>query len=328
VTSAVHLQDYAGSMLRGAFGHAFRQLSCMTKARDCQGCDMVAVCPFAQVFSPYEIPREHSAFQTLQQLPVNFVIEPPQRGARHYAEGELLIFDMVLMGSALSYLSIIIMAWRRTFLKGLGREEGKGELLDVFLINEEGQQVSIYTEDNPVIAAHRQVLTLSDTVEAETIRMKLQTPLRIEIRKQPLGARAMTEADFFNSLIRRISLLAPSVGARDIPKTELHHIVRQLRQQAESVSGEKRLSWKEWTRYSGRQNQAIKLGGVIGDWHLYNVTPALQQILLIGTWLHAGKETVFGLGKYQIEPTINDKHRLLVASNQHSSTLKEATDFV
>jgi hypothetical protein len=301
------LQDYAGSMLRGAFGHAFRQLSCMTKARDCQGCDMTALCPFAQVFSPGEIPRQHAAFQTLNQLPVNFIIEPP-RGARHCCKGELLIFDMVLMGDALKYLSIIIMAWRRAFLKGLGREAGKGELVRVEWLDEQGQSTTIYTADNPVINPHGQTLDLPALAANPNPCLQLQTPLRIEIKKQPLGARSLTETDFLNSLIRRISLLAPSLYTADAPGDESGEWARELRRQAQAVRGEKRLSWREWTRYSGRQKQAIKLGGVLGEWQLYEVSADLQRCLQLGTWLHAGKETVFGLGKYQMSTQENRRY--------------------
>ena len=56
----------------------------------------------------------------------------------------------------------------------------------------------------------------------------------------------------------------------------------------------------DWTRYSSRQDQKMKLGGVIGEWQFDNLSPELAKLLYIGQWLHCGKNATFGLGKYQI----------------------------
>ena len=51
-TRSMRLPDYAGSMLRGAFGHALRKLACMTKQKECDGCSLIASCPYPAVFAP------------------------------------------------------------------------------------------------------------------------------------------------------------------------------------------------------------------------------------------------------------------------------------
>ena len=66
------------------------------------------------------------------------------------------------------------------------------------------------------------------------------------------------------------------------------------------IEDDKYLKWQDWTRYSSRQEQKMKLGGVIGEWHFNNLSPELAKLLYIGQWLHCGKNATFGLGKYQI----------------------------
>ncbi|MCQ9328414.1 CRISPR system precrRNA processing endoribonuclease RAMP protein Cas6 [Pelistega suis] len=60
------------------------------------------------------------------------------------------------------------------------------------------------------------------------------------------------------------------------------------------------LSWCNWTRYSNRQQQKIVLKGIVGEIVLENLSALLAQALYSGQWLHVGKETVFGYGKYRL----------------------------
>ena len=46
VTRSIRLPDYAGSMLRGAFGHALRSIGCITREKDCAACPLRRDCPY------------------------------------------------------------------------------------------------------------------------------------------------------------------------------------------------------------------------------------------------------------------------------------------
>ena len=48
----------------------------------------------------------------------------------------------------------------------------------------------------------------------------------------------------------------------------------------------------------------MHLGGAIGDWHLGDLAPEQARALHIGQWLHLGKNTTFGLGRY----TLTEQH--------------------
>jgi hypothetical protein len=297
VTEPIGLQHYAGSALRGAFGHALRQLGCVTKARTCTGCTLLSSCPYPLVFTPHDIPREQSGFNTIAQIPVPYIIEPPSLGAKRLAEGALLSFNMVLMGAALPQLALIILAWRRALLRGLGPADGKADLLTVELLTANTTSI-IYSEAAPSVLPHDTHLNVPAYEAPQDVHLHFTTPLRIQKDKKLLGARDITAPLLLRNLIRRASLLAQFQFNQP-----LAFDVQQFNALADSVSDDRRLAWQDWSRYSSRQQQRMDLGGVTGHWLLRAVPAPLLPFLYVGQWLHVGKETSFGLGSYQIVDT-------------------------
>ena len=72
-----------------------------------------------------------------------------------------------------------------------------------------------------------------------------------------------------------------------------------------NIRDKKRLVWRDWTRFSSRQQQKMTLGGVIGEWTLSGTLTPFLPFLRLGEWLHVGKEASFGLGRYTISTTDN-----------------------
>ncbi len=65
-------------------------------------------------------------------------------------------------------------------------------------------------------------------------------------------------------LLRRISLLTYFFG-----ETPLETNFAGLLRHAESIPIAKRaLHWREWTRYSSRQNEKLQMGGLVGSFAL------------------------------------------------------------
>lgn len=297
VTELMRLPEYAGSTLRGAFGHALRQVNCVTHAKECKGCPLIAQCPYAQVFAPHDIPRAEMALNIQQQIPVPYSIEAPLLAARTYHEGDEMYFDMVLLGSAIEHLAVIILAWRRAFLRGIGNGDGKGELIRVeqWLDAKKQNANIIYTEDAPVIKAHEAQLLLSEYQQSQPVHIKLLTPLRLQHRGEMIGYKTFTAAIFLRHLIRRVSTVWQAQGSAFFTKDIIH----QLNTLADAVESEQRVQWVDWGRYSSRQKQAMNLGGLVGRVFLHNVPVELLSIIEAGLWLHLGKETSFGLGAYE-----------------------------
>ncbi|PJG85619.1 CRISPR system precrRNA processing endoribonuclease RAMP protein Cas6 [Conservatibacter flavescens] len=289
ITQAISLPEYAGSTLRGAFGRALRKISCMTKQEDCKNCPLYRSCPYTQIFETPP-PAEHQ-LQKFSQVPNGYVIEPPQWGEKQYLAGEQLSFELVLFGRLLHQLPLITFAFKRAFEYQVGK--GKAILLDLQLFDEKSPlgYYSILEKGN--IIDHPNSLHIPAHLPSE-MELDIQTPLRIQENGQPLRPNAIKIERLLLGLAKRIALLH-----------EFHHQplaldFELLRSQLSNIKDQKILHWQDWTRYSSRQDQRMKLGGVIGKWQLNGISEEWQRLLYIGQWLHTGKNATFGLGKYRI----------------------------
>jgi hypothetical protein len=58
--------------------------------------------------------------------------------------------------------------------------------------------------------------------------------------------------------------------------------------------------WEDWQRFSGRQKQNIKMGGLMGKVTYQGDLQEYLPLLALGELIHVGKGTVFGNGQYEI----------------------------
>jgi len=61
------------------------------------------------------------------------------------------------------------------------------------------------------------------------------------------------------------------------------------------------LHYKELTRRSNRQKSTMNLGGLMGEITIEGLNKESYEVLKVGELLGAGKSTVFGLGKIEVE---------------------------
>ena len=288
VTEPIQLPEYAGSTLRGAFGWALRKIACMTKQAECKGCPLYRTCPYTNIFET-PAPTEHE-LQKFSQVPNGYMIEPPDWGEKVYISGEKLQFSLVLFGRLIDQLPLIAFAFKRAFEYNVGR--GKAHLLDISAFNENAEKFEPILVNGNIIEHHKSVkFPECFTNNAE---IEISTPLRLQENSKPLNEKEINVERFFISLAKRIALLS-----------EFHFKpfdldFESLKNQIAQIEDKKYLKWQDWTRYSSRQDQKMKLGGVVGKWQFKNLSLELSKLLYIGQWLHCGKNATFGLGKYRI----------------------------
>ena len=110
-----------------------------------------------------------------------------------------------------------------------------------------------------------------------------------------LGVERIDAQTLLTQLQRRLSLTA-QIHLGITPQADY----LALKNQAAQVASHKNLRWYDWQRYSNRQQRHMHLGGVIGEWTLAGLAPEHARALQIGQWLHLGKNTTFGLGRYTL----------------------------
>jgi CRISPR/Cas system endoribonuclease Cas6 (RAMP superfamily) len=81
------------------------------------------------------------------------------------------------------------------------------------------------------------------------------------------------------------------------PKVDYPALVR--RAETVPIAGQD-LHWFDWRRYSFRQDQAMLMGGMVGEITYRDVPGAFLTLLEFCKKVHIGKQTAFGLGQIDI----------------------------
>lgn len=291
VTEAIRLNDFAGSQLRGAYGHAQKAIACVTRQKDCKDCPLYRSCAHAEIFETPPPPEGHR-LQKFSQVPNPYVIEPPPLGARVYQPGETLSFHYVLMGHARRHLPLAVYAWRRAFQRHEGIGGGSAELSGVAYLPPEGGEHALLDGDelqSPAIQPN------PPATLGESVRLRFATPLRLQ-KEGRIQGHAMTARDLLMALARRYWFMA-EFHQGVLPVVDF----KQLAKKAESIQIDSHLQWREVKRYSTRQRQETPLSGVVGAVELRGELNFFADLLAAGQWLHIGKNASFGLGQYRLE---------------------------
>ncbi len=292
VNSPLHLNFYSGSLLRGVFGHALRRVSCMTKMKACPACPLYRTCPYTTVFEMP--PPEQHHLQNFSQIPNPYLIEPPPLGRKTYQVGDVLSFSLILIGPAIAQLPLLIFAWQQAFALGVGKTNSTACLINVVLMTATESPKVIYDAqiDSPVHA--HEAFMLPRLADQHSVTLQFNTPLQIQKQGKVLAAE-MSAKDFLMALIRRYYLLYEFYG-RDYQAPNF----RQLAEHAQTITSTNDFKWNQWQRYSNRQQQAMRIDGVLGSLSLTGQLSDFLPMLQAGQWLHVGHKTTFGMGQYTL----------------------------
>ncbi|PIY28227.1 MAG: hypothetical protein CO105_02970 [Comamonadaceae bacterium CG_4_9_14_3_um_filter_60_33] len=313
VQQPLALPDYAGSLLRGQFGAALRQVACMTRQPTCPGCPLIQTCPYTRIFDAPAPPKGSHALQNFSQIPNAYVLEPPTPGARVLDADDDFEFNLVLVGHAIEQLALIIFALQRALAQGLTRARVPTDLLRVDWVDATGTAHGIWSIESPTLRDHAGVLALPQSGDGAnatptptptktapaSLRLHIHTPMRLQSQGKPLGVGQLTPHALIATLARRVSLMTTFHAGQTGRDEAAKHITHL----SSGLTDSQDLRWFDWTRYSSRQQQEMTLGGVLGTWTLHGSAPDLAEIypwLWLGQWLHIGKNASMGLGGYTL----------------------------
>ncbi len=309
----LELPAYEGSTLRGAFGTALRRTVCMQRnRRDCTGCALERTCAFAYLFASSP-PPDATLFQSYVETPRPYVLEPPNGGGT-YVAGAPLHFRLTLVGHADLFFPYCLLAFHKMSQIGLGRRRTKLHLEKVEVLGEDLKWHVVYEAGDTALAEHRHTIdddifrqlarvilppTPVDSNGAVDLTLRFDTPTRLKVDGRLRDVPRF--AYLLRALLRRLSMLA-ACHCEAVMKLDFEGLL-QRGHEVEVV--EDRTSWVDWSRYSRRQGRWMKLGGITGEVTYRMEHDFLQFILpalVAGQFLHIGKNTTFGLGKYTLLP--------------------------
>ena len=116
--------------------------------------------------------------------------------------------------------------------------------------------------------------------QTDEVQLVCITPLRLQNQGHPISPEHLKPHALFTALLRRTSLLvrAPCryAACRRCWPPGLPPL-------AERLTDERRLQWRDWTRFSSRQQREMTLGGVVGEWKLAGRARRAHTVVLART---------------------------------------------
>jgi CRISPR-associated endoribonuclease Cas6 len=187
---------------------------------------------------------------------------------------------------------------------GLGKGKGRYELVRVESIREfpDGQleMRTVYDSQTQRLRDINAQIDLSRFFSSlkpfgHLLTLRFVTPTRIKYQG------SYTSHPQFHiilrTLLRRLSSLLYFHCGEELSLT-----YKEMIDEAQRIKTLKvRVDWIDWERYSGRQEQRMKLGGFVGRVTYRGDISKFLPFLKIGEYTHLGKAAVFGLGKYEME---------------------------
>ncbi len=230
------------------------------------------------------------------KIPHPFVLCPPLEEKTLYEAGESFSFTLTLIGSAIEYLPYFIYTFEELGRMGIGKGRGRFELSEVLRLGEEREE--IYNHRTKILKKFKPRSLwgpgIKEYLHLSSLTLNFLTPTRLKY-----NGRLILDLEFhilLRNLLRRIATLSYFHCGE-----ELSLDFRGLLEKAKKVGVRNReLRWYDWERYSHRQETRMRLGGFVGRISFEGEIEEFKPYLLMGEYIHVGKGTGFGLGRYEI----------------------------
>jgi hypothetical protein len=279
---AIDWPHFSGSTLRGAFGRALRKASCVTKQPTCNGCSVRNTCSYGAVFDPTApVKPLHPSFR--DGIP-QYVLQPPPFGSCNLKPGDLKTFSLIFFPGIEAHLKLIEYIFKSTVEHEL---LSKGTFR---LLNTKKTKIEILDE---CTSEFDDMCT-----DSSTVNIRWVTPLRLQRNGKPIFKADLVDMHIFIRALLRRQLQWCQLTQQSAPDSS-----SVLASASKCSFDTNLLRWHDIERFSSSQNKKIPLGGLMGLAQLkgpVNALKLIEPLLQLGELLHIGKETVLGLGQYQL----------------------------
>lgn len=267
---------------------------CVTRERRCESCLLRKACVYPFVFET-EAEIQSTNGPRADAVPHPFVLGVEANWRQRTVEEERV--EVTLFGRGEQAWAYLIHALREGAQRGLGAERLP---LRLEKVEQEwggrSQWVNVLGPGGRLEGRHggRPAIPAAPPV----VRVRLATPLRIRRQNDLVEQERLGFDELAAAVLRRLALV--SRHHTDAGWRMDHAGLRA--QAAEARVLDKKLGWQDWARYSSRQERKVPMGGVVGEMVLETAGwEELWPLLWVGQWVHAGKGTSMGLGRYEVE---------------------------
>jgi hypothetical protein len=289
---ALYFAPYrTGNMVRGAFGAAFKRLSCTPECSDARTCERRAECAYARIFEPGA--AHDGSPSGLADWPRPFVFRASHLDGRTVQAGEDFHFDVHLFEVKESSLPWFVRAFAEAARCGIGPRRAPAELTGVDALSLDGQAVR-RVFDGATISEPEQPLAIDLSAGCPGVtRVQVLFATPTELKNDGQAGESF-EFDVLLARIRdRISTLRTLYGAGP-----LEIDFRAMRELAGAVKlNRSSLRRVEIERRSARTGQTHSIGGFAGAAEYEGDLAGFVPYLRAGEVTGVGRQTVWGKGQ-------------------------------
>lgn len=294
-----NLPRYKASALRGGMGHMLLQMYCPFDEQ-CNHCPFTKECTVRRIMYPEMemIPSFMSqAGEKNRNDNEGYIIECEDYDTV-FAEGDLLKFNLLLLGKTTVYFSHFLRAYCYLGSFGLGKDCVPFRVYHVTNTNGE----LLYDGNSDTLYKDRyQIRTVADYVDyrisqsdtAGSNKIVFHSPLSLKYKGQwenhfdPMALMSAAE--------RRIIILNCFEGTPKAAENCRISINDHI-----PVFEDEYVRRETVPRYSGTQKSKTVLTGIRGSCRISCIDRAALRMLIAGELLHIGKNTTFGFGRYTL----------------------------
>lgn len=223
------------------------------------------------------------------RVPQPFMLIGLDDARTDFCNGDALRFGIRLFGQAADLSAYLVLAFKGIGQNGLGRDRIRYTIVSV--VDGDGRRVLAEGQSQVAQVASAKLTIGSQDGVSGPAALHLVSPLRLRAE-----GRIQQEFDFsifFRSLLRRLKILSYFYGHPLDPRAGY-----EILDLADGIEvTDQQVEWWEISRFSGRQQRHVKLGGLVGQVRLEGDLTPFAPWLKAGEICGVGKATSFGLGQ-------------------------------
>jgi hypothetical protein len=296
----ISLPRNAGSTLRGGLGYVLKRLTCYHSGANCAECGLGNDCVYGYLMltSP---PEDSDVLSTLTSVARPFVIQPPLQPQETFQVGQQLRLHVVLFGRGIAYLPYFVLAFQQLGDAGLGPGRGRLRLAEVTALGLDGEaevfdQVDAAIHETDLSISAENLAARAAELPQDQLSLAFVTSTRLKHQGQFMG-----EGPPFHVLIRRLLDRVSSLSYFHCGERWDIDFKGWIERAKHVEIADAATRWADWERYSGRQEQRIKMGGLVGPVTYVGDVAPFRALLALGTLVHVGKGTVMGNGRFAVK---------------------------